>query len=174
MLLFPLLWLIWLSIKVSVFQLRSYVSRYSLSLRLLVQIDWISMWTITSYTPAIDELGNWLSVLPLREHGFDLHKGSFEDALCLRYGWHPLLLPINCVCNKSFTAKHALSCSGYPILRHNKLGDITVQYLDKTCSNVIVLQSLSGESVWYTCKHTCMQIHYIHNVYICGCIHLHA
>ena len=28
----------------------------------------------------------WLSALPLREHGFDLHKGSFRDALCIRYG----------------------------------------------------------------------------------------
>ena len=30
---------------------------------------------------------SWLSVLPLSEQGFHLHKGEFRDALCLRYGW---------------------------------------------------------------------------------------
>ena len=29
---------------------------------------------------------SWLSVIPLEEHGFVLHKGTFRDALCLRYG----------------------------------------------------------------------------------------
>ena len=28
----------------------------------------------------------WLTVLPVAEHGFLLHKGEFRDALCLRYG----------------------------------------------------------------------------------------
>ena len=31
----------------------------------------------------------WLTVLPLSEHGFALHKGAFHDALALRYGWTP-------------------------------------------------------------------------------------
>ena len=26
---------------------------------------------------------NWLTVLPLKDHGFNLHKGAFRDALCL-------------------------------------------------------------------------------------------
>ena len=29
----------------------------------------------------------WLSMLPIQELGFALHKGAFRDALCLRYGW---------------------------------------------------------------------------------------
>jgi len=29
---------------------------------------------------------SWLSVLPLEEHGFYLHKGEFRDALCLQQG----------------------------------------------------------------------------------------
>ncbi len=29
---------------------------------------------------------SWLSVLPLSEQGFHLHKGEFRDAVCLRYG----------------------------------------------------------------------------------------
>ena len=31
----------------------------------------------------------WLGVLPLTEFGFSLHKGAFQDALALRYGWTP-------------------------------------------------------------------------------------
>ena len=46
---------------------------------------------------------SWLPVIPLEEHGFVLHKGAFRDALCLRYGWRPNLLPNNCVCGNSFT-----------------------------------------------------------------------
>ena len=29
----------------------------------------------------------WLSVLPLDDHGFFLHRGTFKDAICLFYGW---------------------------------------------------------------------------------------
>ena len=29
---------------------------------------------------------SWLSVLPIEDHRFALHKGAFCDALCLRYG----------------------------------------------------------------------------------------
>ena len=29
---------------------------------------------------------NWLSILPVEEHGFHLSKGDFGDALCMRYG----------------------------------------------------------------------------------------
>jgi len=62
---------------------------------------------------------SWLSVLPIAEHGFALHKGAFRDALCLRYGWHPSNLPTQCICGKQFTIEHALSCSrgGFPSIR---------------------------------------------------------
>ena len=30
---------------------------------------------------------HWLSAMPIEGHGFALAKGSFQDALCLRYGW---------------------------------------------------------------------------------------
>ena len=58
----------------------------------------------------------WLIALPLIEHGFALHKGSFRDAPCLRYGWTPPYLPSHCVCCKDFTIEHALSCmcGGFP------------------------------------------------------------
>ena len=52
----------------------------------------------------------WLSMLPIQEHGFTLHKEAFRDALCLRYGWQPNLLPSTCVCGKTFSIEHALNC----------------------------------------------------------------
>ena len=32
---------------------------------------------------------SWLATLPIAKHGFALHKGAFQDALCLQYGWRP-------------------------------------------------------------------------------------
>ena len=93
---------------------------------------------------------SWLSALPIAEHGFALHKGAFRDALCLRYGWQPPLLPANCVCGKHLTIEHALSCpcGGFPSIRHNELRDLTAQFLTETCRNVGIeptLQPLGDE-----------------------------
>ena len=97
---------------------------------------------------------SWLTTLPIEEHGFALHKGAFRDAICLCYGWRPSRLPAECVCGKSFSVDHALSCSRgeYPSLRHNELRDLTAQLLSETCPNVSTepeLQPLSGESLTY-------------------------
>uniref|UniRef100_A0A1X7SRF4 Uncharacterized protein n=2 Tax=Amphimedon queenslandica TaxID=400682 RepID=A0A1X7SRF4_AMPQE len=94
---------------------------------------------------------SWLTVLPISEHGYYLHKGSFRDALCLRYGWQPPHLPTTCVCHKSFTVEHSLSCpnGGYTIFRHNNLRDLTSQFLCEVCHDVStepLLQPVSGES----------------------------
>ena len=80
----------------------------------------------------------WLSALPIAEHGFALHKGAFRDALCLRYGWRPPILPANCVCGKHFTIEYALSCpcGGFPSIRHSELRDLTAQFLTETCHSV--------------------------------------
>ena len=95
---------------------------------------------------------NWLSVLPIDEYGFALHKGDFRDALCLRYGWRPQHLPSLCVCGKSFSIEHALSCNfgGFPIKRHNELRDLTASLLDEICTGVGIeptLQPLSNEQM---------------------------
>ena len=97
---------------------------------------------------------SWLSVLPIEEHGFALHKGAFRDALCLRYGWLPNSLPAKCVCGHGFTVDHAMNCAtgGFPTLRHNELRDFTAAALSEVCHNVAiepVLQPLSGESFRY-------------------------
>ena len=95
---------------------------------------------------------NWLSVLPIDEHGFALHKEGFCHALCLRYGWRPQLLPTHCVCGQSFSVEHALSCKcgGFPIKRHNELRDLTTSLMDEVCSGVGIepaLQPLSNEQL---------------------------
>jgi len=97
---------------------------------------------------------SWLSVLPIEEHGFALHKGAFRDALCLRYGWLPSGLPARCVCGQSFTVDHAMNCAtgGFPTLRHNELRDFTAAAMSEVCHNVAiepVLQPLSGEAFHY-------------------------
>ena len=87
-------------------------------------------------------------------NGFALHKGAFRDALCLHYGWQPNLLPSTCVCGKTFSIEHALTCPcrGYPSIRHNKLRDITATLLTEVCHSVGTepgLQPLSGEFLKY-------------------------
>ena len=89
---------------------------------------------------------------PLRQYGFVLHKGAFRDAVCIRYGWTPERLPQSCVCGRSFSVAHALSCptGGYPSIRHNELRDITVSLLGQVANDVCVepiLQPLTGESL---------------------------
>lgn len=93
---------------------------------------------------------SWLSVLPLKEHGFYLHKGEFRDALCLRYGWKPSNIP-QTYCGTCFTVDHAMIChmGGFPTIRHNEIRDITSSLLTEVCHNVATeppLQPLTGET----------------------------
>ena len=72
---------------------------------------------------------------------FDVHKGAFRDALCLRYGWDPPALS---------TINHAFNChcGGFPSLKHNKIRDITASLMKEVSPQVCVeptLQPLSGE-----------------------------
>ena len=95
---------------------------------------------------------SWLTVLPLSEHGFGLHKSGFQDAMALRYGWTPKNAPSKCECGEVFTVEHALSCpkGGFQILRHNEIRDFTASLLTEVCHDVQVepeLQPLTGESL---------------------------
>ena len=95
---------------------------------------------------------SWLSVLPLDDHGFSLHKGEFRDALCLRYGWKLSHTPAKCNCGLAFSADHAMIChmGGFPTIRHNELRDVTASLLTEVCHDVATephLQPLSGESM---------------------------
>ena len=52
----------------------------------------------------------WLTTLPIRAHGFFLHKQAFRDALCIRYGWDLQGLPSHCSCGAQFNTTHAFNC----------------------------------------------------------------
>ena len=95
---------------------------------------------------------SWLSALPLQDQGFDLNKGEFRDALSLRYGWQLKNTPHYCRCGKSFSTDHDMTCpfGGLPIARHNEIRDVTAQWLNEVCSDVVKeppLQQLSGEVI---------------------------
>ena len=94
----------------------------------------------------------WVVALPIAEHNFTLHKGSFRDALCLRYGWKPSRMPSHCVCGCNFSVEHAFSCpsGALPSIRHNDIRDLTAKLLTEVCPNVAVepdLQPLTGEAL---------------------------
>ena len=76
-------------------------------------------------------VSNWLSVLPVAEHVFYVHKAEFRDAMCLRFGWRPDRLPKNCVCGSSFTVEHTLMYNhgAFSFLRHNEIRDLSTKML---------------------------------------------
>ena len=93
---------------------------------------------------------SWLSVVPLKEHGFLLSKSDFFDAMCLRYNWPLSNLPAKCVCNADFTVSHAMTCphGAFPTARHNAVRDILAGYLQQVVADVQTepaLQPISGE-----------------------------
>ena len=80
--------------------------RYIDTLRSKLHADCIQLFDISCEKGA----SIWLTALPLKEYGFDLSKEDFRDALCLRYGWRPLDLPLTCVCSAPFSIDHSLTC----------------------------------------------------------------
>ena len=95
---------------------------------------------------------SWLTSLPIKEHGFCLHKGAFADAMALRYGWAPTKTPTHCACGACFAIDHLLSCprGGFPSLRHNEIRDLTAKPLTEVCNDVQVepeLQEITTETL---------------------------
>ena len=93
---------------------------------------------------------NWLTVLPMSEHDFNLNKQQFWDAIRLRYGWPIPNLPTVCACGSKFDLQHCMSCKkgGFITLRHNSIRDLTANMLKEVCSDVKIeppLLELSGE-----------------------------
>ena len=93
---------------------------------------------------------SWLTAIPLEDHGFGLNGSTFQDALCLRFGWSLPRLPSTCICGKSFIVEHALNrpMGGLQTHRHNEIRDLTTDMLKEVCHNVSVepsLQPLRGE-----------------------------
>jgi len=82
----------------------------------------------------------WVVVLSTAEHNFTLHKGSFQETPCLRYGWESSRMPSHCVCSCKFLVELALSCprGALPSIRHNDIRDLTANLLTEVCPNVTV------------------------------------
>ena len=102
---------------------------------------------------------SWLTVSPLDDHAFSLHKGDFRDAVCLCYGWSLPHLPTECICGALFTVDHAFTCphGGYPTLRHNEIRDITAQLMSEVCPNVAtkpILQPVTNERFFHRSANT--------------------
>ena len=102
---------------------------------------------------------SWLTTLPLKEHGFNLTKGEFMDALHLHYGWPLKHLPSHCVCGNNFSVEHAFSCpcGGYTIYRHNDIRDVTVSMMSTVSWDVTIepqLQPAAGEEFPYRTANT--------------------
>ena len=78
--------------------------------------------------------------------GFVLNKQEFQDALALRYNLvlSTLDRPNLCVCGKTNTVNHSLTCKrgGYVSLRHDSLKRTTAELLEKTCKDVVVEPTL--------------------------------
>ena len=95
-------------------------------------------------------VSNWLTVLPLKEHGYHLSKGDFRDALALRYDWALQDVPLSCACGKEFSVTHAMCCAtgGFPTVRHNEVRDMMADLVTEVCSDVAVeplLAPVTGE-----------------------------
>ena len=95
---------------------------------------------------------SWLTILPLEEFGLTLHKGAFRDAIALRYGWQPALIPSTCACGTSFSVEHALSCpmGRFPIIQHNEVRDLTAKLMSDVYHDVCIeptLQPITGEAL---------------------------
>ena len=84
---------------------------------------------------------SWLSVLPVEEHGFALHKSAFRDAICLRYGWLPSGLPAHCVCGQGFSVNYAMNCPTGGILLFSTMNCATS--LLRLCLRFVLMCVLS-------------------------------
>ena len=96
--------------------------------------------------------GSWLTVLPLKDHGYCLNKVEFKDALALRYGWRIPNTPHFCGCGSKNSVDHTLMCKkgGYVHMRHNALRDLNAELQKEVCRDVVTepkLIPLDGEVI---------------------------
>ena len=93
-------------------------------------------------------LSNWLTMLLITEHSFELSKQQFWDSVRLRYGWETANLP----CGSKFDIQHSISCKkgGFVSIRQNDLRDLTARIVSEVCKDTEIepkLSSLPGEEV---------------------------
>ena len=73
---------------------------------------------------------NWLTVLPVARHHFDLSPTEFHEVLALRYHQPSLRMPAQCDgCGATFSLECALDCKkgGLVTQRHNEVHLETLQ-----------------------------------------------
>ena len=97
-------------------------------------------------------ISNWVAMLPVTEHGFELSKQQFWDSVRLHYGWEIANLPTFCPCGNKFDIQHSMSCKkgGFVSIRHNDLGDPTARIVSEVCKGIDIepkLLPLSGEEL---------------------------
>ena len=83
---------------------------------------------------------SWLGALPLQEQNFNLNKGEFQDAICLRYNMRPKSMPSKCPCGQPFDVTHALNChrGGFVNARHDNIKNLEAKLLKSVCNDVEV------------------------------------
>ena len=97
-------------------------------------------------------VSNWLTILPITEHGFELSKQQFWDSVRLRYGWEIANLPIFCPCGSKLDIQHSIICKkgGFVSIRDNYLRDLTARVVSEICKDTDIgpkLLPLSGEQL---------------------------
>ena len=102
---------------------------------------------------------SWLGALPIAAQGFDLNKGEFQDALCMRYLMPIRNLPSHCPCGSKFDQTHALNCmrGGFVNARHNNIRDFECQLLQSICTDVESephLQPVQNKNTYTTSANT--------------------
>ena len=91
----------------------------------------------------------WLTVLPLREEGYDLSATQFRDQLAIRYHREPTGLPAHCDgCGALFYLQHGLDCLKGGLVKrgHNDLRDSDAKLADIAWSGVSVEPILVPEN----------------------------
>ena len=102
---------------------------------------------------------NWLTAMPIKDHGFYLNKQEFWDSVKTRYGLPLSRLPSRCACGANFSVDHAFTCKtgGFVTIRHNEVRDFTAEILKEVCQDVEVeplLTPLTGEQFQYRSANT--------------------
>ena len=92
---------------------------------------------------------SWLGAFPLKEHGFDLNKSEFQDAVNLRYNKTLKNLPAKCPCGAVYDITHAMNChrGGFINARHDKVRNFEANLLKQVCNDVQIeppLQPTTG------------------------------
>ena len=84
---------------------------------------------------------SWLTILPLKEQGFNLTKDEFRDVLALRYNRKIKNLQSKCACGQAFDTNHAMNCKkgGFVTIRHNNVRDFEANLL-KTVRNGVEVE----------------------------------